>query len=157
MRKCMQHNKLVKIQSMNKHFFLYLKHTYGFLTIFKVLLNHRLRFFCSHFSYTGSKVCRVSVPSKNSVSGERATLVVTFSLEGGCCSGMPGSGSVSQLLSTKGTKQVSSFFLSYSSELISGTFCFSGTSSSTGLFSGLSLRANKNLLNRNIDNKKIKE
>ena len=103
MRKCMQHNTLVKIQSMNKHFFLYLKHTYGFLTIFKVLLNHRLRFFCSHFSYTGSKVCRVSVPSKNSVSGERATLVVTFSLEGGCCSGMPGSGSVSQLLSTKGT------------------------------------------------------
>ena len=102
-------------------------------------------------------MCRVSVPSKNIVSGERATLVATFGLEGGCCSAIPGSGSASQLLSAKGTKQVSSVFLSSSFELISGTFCFSATSSSTGLFSGLSLRANKNLLNRNIDNKKVKE
>ena len=93
-------------------------------------------------------MCRVSVPNRNSVSGERTALGATFGFEGGCCSGTPGPAFVSLLLSAKGTRQV--FSLSCSPELISGLLCFWEASSSIEMFSGVSLRGSRNLFNRNI-------
>lgn len=129
--------------------FLYFKRAWFFLCIGLplALLRNCLRFLPNHFSYTGSYICVHSVPSKNSVSGERTALAATFGHKGGCCSGILGLDFVSLLFSANGTRQVHGSFLSCSFKLTSATFCFWATSSSIGLmFSGLSLRASRNLL-----------
>lgn len=130
--------------------FLYFKHALFFLLIGLplALLRNCLRFLLNHFSYKGSYIFVHSVPSKNSVSGERTALAATFCHEGGCCSGILGLDFVSLLFSAKGTRQVPGSFLpeSCSLKLISVSFCFWATSSSIRLFSGLSLRASRNLL-----------